>query len=414
MDVTATRRTRRTDDRSPAHDDLPGSLHALPAAALVVTSAGVVTYVNARAASLFGTRPGSEPRRSAVDVLRPADPVGLKRFLTSATGSLDVTLTDAGGAALPATLHAAPLDSDRASGCVLLVSDLAEARRAQQTLWHRDRLAWLGQIATGMAHEIRNPLTGISASAEVVRNRLDPANPHRPFLDLILDQVTRLTRLVDTFLQYARPSPPRLVLCPITDCLDNVHTLLAERCAAQGVRVEKDMAGDVPPLYIDRDHIVQVLLNVTQNALQAMPDGGTLTLRAHLGERYAAPASRAGRRATDGGSRAPLDDVPPPELVARVQIADTGPGIPSENLPHLFDPFFTSRPDGNGLGLPIALSIVQEHGGAMEVTSPPGGGTTVTIDLPLEKRRGVRPAPGDAQHAAAGTSHSSPQEVRRT
>ena len=282
---------------------------------------------------------------------------------------------------------------------LVTLHDLTSMRRMQQELRRHERLATLGQLSAGVAHEIRNPLAGIGTSAQVLLKRFDAGDDRARFAQVILDEVARLDRIVTSLLQYARPRQPELKPVRLADCVARVVSMSRANAERQGVQVESEVATKLAPVYVDPDLVHQVLLNVTLNALQAMPAGGSLRYEVRLvrGRRPPrGPGRRAGDRAggavdTAAGSRAGGE---PPEAawleVQQVRIIDTGVGIPRGTLAKLFDPFFTTRPSGTGLGLSISQTIMQEHGGSIAVDSKEGRGTTVLLDFPLEKRNGER------------------------
>jgi signal transduction histidine kinase len=171
-------------------------------------------------------------------------------------------------------------------------------------------------------------------------------------------------------------------------CIDKARVLVAEAAAKQGVRVEVRAQHALPEVFADPDQLLQVLLNVFRNALEAMPRGGTLTVDTRLVESAPFVRRSGGRRAED--RILPRGHSGTPRPVAQVRISDTGEGIRPEHLPRLFDPFFTTRATGTGLGLSICQSIVHEHGGSISAESSPGRGTTIIVELPLEKRHGQR------------------------
>jgi signal transduction histidine kinase len=238
-----------------------------------------------------------------------------------------------------------------------------------------------------VAHEIRNPLAGIGTSAQILKRRIESGDPRGQFADLILEEVSRLDRIVESLLQFARPTTPRLSRHSILPSLDKALTLVHELAVRQDVDLKVERADSVPELFIDHDQILQVLLNVLMNALQALAKGGEITVAVAPARKRAAERGGLGRRATDRlqpRRQTPLLDV------VEVRIRDNGPGIPSAVLARVFDPFFTTRTQGTGLGLSICQSIVREHGGTISIESVVGQGTTVVIDLPVEKRHGDR------------------------
>ena len=270
---------------------------------------------------------------------------------------------------------------------LVCVHDLTQMRRMQHELRRHERLATLGQLAAGVAHEIRNPLAGIGTSAQVLLKRFEPRDDRARFVQVILDEVARLDRIVTSLLQYARPRTPELRQATLLDCVDRVVGLAADAIQQARVKVEVEVAPRLPAIYIDPDLVTQVLLNVTLNAVQAMPDGGTLRYEVRRVRRRRPPRG-PGRRAEDrardreGGSGWIAYE--------QVRVIDTGVGIPRGVLAKLFDPFFTTKATGTGLGLSISQTIMQEHGGSIAVDSREGRGTTVLLNFPLEKRHGER------------------------
>ena len=303
----------------------------------------------------------------------------------------ETVLLASGGNEVPALLRTYRLG--RPPWVLVTVRDLTRMRRMQQELRRHERLATLGQLSAGVAHEIRNPLAGIGTSAQVLMRRFEPRDERARFVQVILDEVERLDRIVTSLLQYARPRSPELRPVELRTCLDRVLELSAESIAQAGVQVERAVAPKLPDVYIDPDLVVQVLLNVTRNAVQAMAGGGTLRYEVRRVLRLA-PARGAGRRAGDPATREQRNA----ERRARrarlvyqqVRVSDTGVGIPRGQMSKLFDPFFSTRPGGTGLGLSISQTIMQEHGGSIEIASREGRGTTVLLNFPMEKRQGER------------------------
>jgi len=271
---------------------------------------------------------------------------------------------------------------------LLTVRDLTQTHRMQQELRRHERLATLGKLAAGVAHEIRNPLAGIGTSAQVLLRRFEPRDERARFVRVVLDEVARLDRLVTSLLQYARPRTPVLSPGDLRPCITRVIELSAEPIQQAGIQVEVDIAANAGAVYMDSDLITQVLLNVTLNAVQAMPRGGQLRYGVRQVRRRQPPRG-PGRRREDVGRGRRANDGRWSSYV-QVRVSDTGGGIPAGVLEHLFDPFFTTKPRGTGLGLSISQTIMQEHGGTIEVASREGHGTTVLLGLPVEKRHGER------------------------
>jgi signal transduction histidine kinase len=229
----------------------------------------------------------------------------------------------------------------------------------------RDRLAALGQMAAGLAHEIRNPLGSIKGAAQFLQppgNAAPAAGDTKEFLNIIVEEVNRLNKIVSQFLDYARPYRGEQKPLEIADVLKKTLQLLAKEDSIP-VEIVTAFAERLPPVRADAEQLFQVFLNLSLNALQAMPQGGKLLISTGL------------RRATRRGAAAAF---------LEIRFRDTGVGIPPGDLKNLFIPFFTTKEKGTGLGLPISQRIIENHGGTIEVRSQPGEGATFTVLLPVE------------------------------
>lgn len=239
----------------------------------------------------------------------------------------------------------------------------AERGALEAAVAREQRLSAMGNLAAGVAHEIRNPLNAIAIGLQRLGMEFAPSQEerreeHARFVRILRDQVGRLNTLIEQFLALARPLTLHLAEEPVASLLGELAALLQPQATAQGVRIELE-APEGLRARMDRGQLHQALLNVLLNAIQAMPEGGTLRIRAER-----APAGRRG-----GG------------LSIRVQ--DTGPGIGPAELERIFEPYFTTKEGGTGLGLALARKVVQEHGGEIGAESPAGGGALFTIRLPL-------------------------------
>jgi two-component system sensor histidine kinase HydH len=248
----------------------------------------------------------------------------------------------------------------------------------------RDRLAALGQMAAGLAHEIRNPLGSIKGAAQFLQpTGAQPADAGgtREFLDIIVEEVDRLNKIVSQFLDYARPYRGDQNPLDINDVVrKTLHLIDKERSA--GVEISTSFIEGLPPVRADAQQMRQVFLNLTFNALEAMPQGGKLHVSTSL------------RRSTRRGAAAAF---------LEIRFRDTGVGIPPGDQRNLFIPFFTTKERGTGLGLPISQRIIENHGGTIEVRSQPGAGSTFSVLLPVEadayasyaeSKKGPPPLPG--------------------
>jgi len=229
--------------------------------------------------------------------------------------------------------------------------------RSFEALEEQKRLAALGAMSAGLAHEIRNPLAGLKGAAQVLEGE-QLSGDSQEMLQVIVDECERLDVVVSQFLDYARPfelrSEPQLLNALVT----HAATLLRAQGLPDGVSLVEELGGDLPAQPLDGTRITQVVLNLLQNAVQAMPDGGTLTVRTQ---------SRIDRRGRQ---------------VSELVVHDTGQGIDADDLEQLFVPFYTTKVGGTGLGLAICQRIVSAHGGELDVQSQPGQGTTFMARLP--------------------------------
>jgi two-component system sensor histidine kinase HydH len=238
---------------------------------------------------------------------------------------------------------------------------LREAQGLREVAERSERLASLGDLAAGVAHEVRNPLNAIGVGLQRLRREFGPvagAEEYQGFLALMEGEVKRLDRIVTDFLGLARPLALAPVRCDLGPLLREVAALTGEEATRRQVEVEVGAASGLPTILADADRLRQAVLNLIRNAYEAMPRGGRLTVAAR-------PAVLSGGRPG-----------------AEVSVSDTGEGIPPERIPRIFDPYFTTRPGGTGLGLAIAHRIVEAHGGRIAVESAVGRGSTFRILLP--------------------------------
>ncbi len=239
----------------------------------------------------------------------------------------------------------------------------AQLQASFEQLRRADRLSALGELSAGLAHEIRNPLGAVEGAVQILQRPLLPESTREEFSRLAQTEIDRLKGLVTNFLEFARPQPPRRVPIEPGALLDSVCKLATEMAKMAKVQIRVEGSNELPTVSVDAEQIKQVLLNLVINAIQAMPSGGEVVLRA---------VRRAGSIALD--------------------VEDQGVGIPAENLERIFNPFFTTRAGGTGLGLSIAYQIVNQHGGHISAQPNPGGGMTFSVALPIAEIRTAEPA----------------------
>ena len=273
-------------------------------------------------------------------------------------------------------------------GITLLNSQVYERMK------ERDRLAALGQMAAGLAHEIRNPLGSIKGAAQYLQPGPTTENGRDgtregtgEFLDIIIEEVNRLNKIVSQFLDYARPYRGEQRQLEVADVLRKTLALITKEAEEHGrVEIAAEFSDRMPPVRADAEQLLQVFLNLSLNAVQAMPHGGKLWIATAL------------RRATRRGAAAAF---------LEIRFRDTGVGIPPGDLKNLFIPFFTTKDKGTGLGLPISQRIIENHGGTIEVRSQPGEGATFTVLLPIE-------ADAYASYSEAMRAAEAQQQQRRS
>jgi len=240
-----------------------------------------------------------------------------------------------------------------------MVKNLA---RIQNELVRSEKLISLGRLSAGVAHEVRNPLNAMKgAIVYLQRKRLsDPLI--REYTQLVREEIDRLSTFVTEFLYFARQAIPKPIPTDLNDLIVSTQTLFSEQAAKKDIRFHNQLSPSLPVMAIDPSQIEQVLVNVLINAMDAMPDGGDLTFSSRLLKE---------KTSFSNGDR------------VRVTVEDNGTGIPSQHLQNIFDPFFSTKESGTGLGLPLSLGIVENHGGSLKITSHEGIGTAVIIEWPF-------------------------------
>lgn len=246
---------------------------------------------------------------------------------------------------------------------LIIVRDVTQRKLMEEHIRRSDRLVSLGVLAAGVAHEIRNPLTGISLLMDDLHDHLHDLPRERELIQRSLQEIDRLENLINGLLDFAVPSRQmKLELRPLGDVLENTLFLVKKLCKSNNVVLTSRAEESIPLLHLDPEKLQQALLNLLMNAVQAMPGGGELTIEV---KNVSAEESLLSKPAV------------------RIEVRDTGNGIAPADIPYVFDPFFSRTPSGCGLGLAIVHGIVQEHGGGISLSSQLGQGTAFWMDLPL-------------------------------
>ncbi|MGH9794267.1 MAG: ATP-binding protein [Candidatus Acidiferrales bacterium] len=242
-----------------------------------------------------------------------------------------------------------------------MVRQLRESRSEIQRLHESqmsraEHLATLGELAAGLAHEIRNPLAGIAGVVEIIGNDLPQGSPGREVWEEARAEIQRIQKTLNELLNYSRPKAPEFVTAPLHVAAERAVRLARQQAASRPIEIGFSSAANLPPVEHDAAQIEQMLLNLLLNAIQAIDGQGRIEVR-----------------------------LEPRECAAVVTVSDTGRGIPGDQLEKIFRPFFTTKGHGTGLGLSLARRIAETHGGGIEVTSVVKKGTTFTVSLPLKR-----------------------------
>lgn len=374
-------------------------LEGLPDAVVIVKKDGTIVFVNTCTEKICGYQ-RDELLGKSVEILIPdrfrnvhvkhraaygAEP------LTRPMGvGLEVVARRKDGSEFPVEVTLSPIETGDGIFITSVVRDITRrkrmeealreneqryrdlARELEQQLIVSDRLVSLGELAASIAHEFNNPLQIIMGFTEDLLTEEDPSDPHYEALKIIEKEARRCKEVVRDLLDFARPAGVDLKLVNIKDILRKSFDLLLVHLEKAKVESEIEIQPDLPQIYADPQQMEQVLINLLFNAVEAMPGGGTLTVR------VTARRSRPGY--SQGDDLAALNEV----IIA---LSDTGVGIEPDVLPNIFRPFFTTKKKrGMGLGLSICERIMRAHGGRLEVESRPGQGTTFYLHLPLKSR----------------------------
>lgn len=335
-------------------------LMGLDVGLLVLGPGGEVQHANPRAVEILEVPADSVSGCTACDLLglAPNGPLGPSGTVWK-DFSLPRTQVLAQRGEKELTLECRMFALGATEGGVLLLEDASESAEEREFQRNIDRFSSIGNLSAVMAHEIRNPLTGIRTTIQFVQGKLPKSSQLGADLEDAIKELDRIEQFTSDLLQFARPKISELRATNINDVIERVLGHVDLRCSEMEIRVKRDLGEDLPAIPLDADAISQALLNILLNALDAMPDGGVLRV------------SSSSRRYR---SRRALE----------VAIADTGTGIPEDVLEKIYDPFFTTRgAGGTGLGLSITLQIVKEHGGRIYVRNRAQGGVIFRLSFPV-------------------------------
>ncbi len=334
---------------------------------------GTLALMNDEAYRIFGlTRrardaggPFSEVLRDRPDVMR----VLASSFeLTSLPNRVELRLKDI-DRVIGYTLSQVRDDSGSVTGAVMFFKDLTQVEQLEERERLRDRLARLGEMAAGIAHELKNPLAGIEVMAGLLRRQVPDSQAAQSLLADIMSEAKLANAIVVEMLEFVRPIRLQVERTDIGDVLQQALTLAENKVPRREIGVHVDLAAGLPVIDGDHHQLCQVFTNLLTNAFEALDGRGRVDIRTAIESHETDPALTG------------APEAPTPVLI--VDVVDDGPGVPQDVSDKIFDPFFTTKPQGSGLGLAIVRKIVDAHDGRIDVNSEPGQGTRFRVTLPV-------------------------------
>jgi two-component system sensor histidine kinase AtoS len=355
-------------------------LASLQSGLVTVDLDGRVVTLNPSAELMTGFFAAEVAGRYCTEVFAGTPGVGeiLMDTLATRTASpgVAVTLRRRNGRAVPVEVSAAPLKGVEGKdlGVILVLRDLTVVRELEHRLQRSDRLAALGELAAGLAHEIKNPLTSVLTFSRHLGRRFDDEQFRERFQAVVPRELERINTIVERLLELSRPARLEFKPVRLPGLLERVVDLHGNEIDAKEIRVAREYARDLPVIWADAEALYQAFVNIVRNALDAMGARGRLTLRCGWHEPADNPL----------GHRRPRS--------VRVEVEDTGGGIAAADSERVFNPFYSTKDGGTGLGLALTHKIVEDHGGAIDFRSTPGAGTTFRVVLPLVPEPPANPA----------------------
>ncbi|HEY8240804.1 MAG TPA: ATP-binding protein [Kiritimatiellia bacterium] len=347
---------------------------------------GIVAAGPDRTVTVFNREAQRITRINGLDIIsRPLDalpgPLAQALAITFETGSgprdIELTMPTSDGELVPIRISGAMFHNvaGRPLGALLVINDLTAIKKLEKQVRRTDRLASLGTLSAGMAHEIKNPLVTLKTFTQLLPERYEDPDFRETFSSLVGQEVKRIDTLVNQLLRFAKPTKPSLAPAHVHEVLENTLRLVQQQLRQRGLRFSRSLNASKDLIRADTDLLTQAFINFLLNSIDAMEEHGELTVATDLIELESSGINLWG--------------VPETESFIRISISDTGKGINPEDLPHVFDPFFTTKSTGTGLGLSVAHGIINEHGGQIDVESIAGRGTTFRISFPLLRKEAV-------------------------
>jgi len=351
-------------------------LAGLPDAVIAVDTDQRIVFWNSAAEVLVERSARRAEGRYVKEVFSPDASVGRRLGETLATGEsrseAETVVERSDGRRVPVSIVTAPLcgRDGQVEAAVVVLRDLSRIHQLEAEVRRGETLAAAGRMAVGLAHEVRNPLGAIRGAVQLLRREIGTDSRLAEYTDVLLTEVDRVNRIIESLLDLARPIQLRAVPLNLHQLLERVTLLSEESARERSVTLIRRYDPSLPPILGDEDRLLQVFHNLVRNGLDAMERGGrlTLTTRVSLNPLFGKMDLGAGQRS-----------------MVEAQVTDEGAGIPEAIRARIFDPFFTTKDRGLGLGLSICHRILEEHRGAIQVESAPGRGTSVTCFLPIAK-----------------------------
>jgi two-component system sensor histidine kinase PilS (NtrC family) len=330
--------------------------HSVSAGLIAVDRGRLITAFNRAAEDITGWAAGAAIGREWSAVFAATVPLdAVEQALAERPSTRhETSVRRPDGAAVPVRMTFSALRSgdDQRLGVICVCEDLSTIRAMEARVRHADRLASLGRMSANIAHEIRNPLASLTGAIEALAGNLASADARDRLARIVLRESERLNQIIKDFLEYARPAPLAVRAVNVAEILDEVLVLLEHRARPGTLKLVREFPPSLP-WEVDPQQFRQALWNLCLNALEAMPDGGELRI----------------------GAAAERDHL-------EIRVTDMGEGIAPNELFHVFEPFYSTKASGSGLGLALVHRIIQDHGGDIDVRSAPGFGTTFTMTLP--------------------------------
>jgi two-component system sensor histidine kinase HydH len=333
---------------------------SLPVGLIATDKDGKIAFYNSAAERITGLNLSDAQGKDPENIL-PNHFCGLKESLdlgeSISEREMECEFTE--DKIVPVSVSASKIINEEGQfvGQVLIIRDLGEVRRLQGEIRRKEKLAAIGGLAAGVAHEIRNPLSSIKGIATYFKNKFDENSDDEEMAGVMIEEVERLNRVISELLEFARPTDLKLKTTDVTSLIEHSVRLIEKEASTKNIKIKLDLSQQPLSAEIDSDRFSQCLLNLYLNSLQAMEKDGQLSIRNSL-----------------------TDD----NLIA-IEIRDTGSGIKAENLNKIFDPYYTTKTKGTGLGLAIVHKLIEAHNGNIRVRSVPGQGTTFIIGIPANK-----------------------------